>query len=395
MFDRLDAVLDMLVREHDLNVGFELMGNPVLGTLFDGPYLFTSWLDPLQISAWKRMVSAIAARYVGRYGLDTVRAWRWETWNEPDHACSKEMKANIKCDYPSWQQYYDASAQGLMDVHPDLIFGGPGTGGDTLSNGDFLTGLIKHVANSTKYTADRGLPRTTKLDFLQWHGKGVLAIGSKPSNTAQDIVIIRAALQASPALTRTTPLGNEEADPLGGWNKQEVWRGDATYPAAAARARCSASTEIYTRGCHWFLPSLEASMRVANAIPLGCPPPLTVATVATVNSIQTLKVLNMHLHNIGPLNKNKEDADLAAVAWGYHGNDNAFLNYGDVWFDQRTLVCRFMMNETNPPTVEVVKKPIISLMAMLSLLGDVALYGARFPTEIYTRGCHWIPRMFA
>jgi hypothetical protein len=23
------------------------------------------------------------------------------------------------------------------------------------------------------------------------------------------------------------------------------------------------------------------------------------------------------------------------------------------------------------------------------------LYGARFPTEIYTRGCHWIPRMFA
>jgi hypothetical protein len=24
-----------------------------------------------------------------------------------------------------------------------------------------------------------------------------------------------------------------------------------------------------------------------------------------------------------------------------------------------------------------------------------SMYGARFPTEIYTRGCHWIPRMFA
>jgi hypothetical protein len=23
------------------------------------------------------------------------------------------------------------------------------------------------------------------------------------------------------------------------------------------------------------------------------------------------------------------------------------------------------------------------------------MHGARFPTEIYTRGCHWIPRMFA
>jgi hypothetical protein len=25
----------------------------------------------------------------------------------------------------------------------------------------------------------------------------------------------------------------------------------------------------------------------------------------------------------------------------------------------------------------------------------VALHGSFFPTEIYTRGCHWIPRMFA
>jgi hypothetical protein len=28
-------------------------------------------------------------------------------------------------------------------------------------------------------------------------------------------------------------------------------------------------------------------------------------------------------------------------------------------------------------------------------LNILNLYGARFPTEIYTRGCHWIPRMFA
>jgi hypothetical protein len=26
---------------------------------------------------------------------------------------------------------------------------------------------------------------------------------------------------------------------------------------------------------------------------------------------------------------------------------------------------------------------------------DETTYGARFPTKIYTRGCHWIPRMFA
>jgi hypothetical protein len=26
---------------------------------------------------------------------------------------------------------------------------------------------------------------------------------------------------------------------------------------------------------------------------------------------------------------------------------------------------------------------------------SVQLCGARFPTELYTRGCHWIPRLFA
>jgi hypothetical protein len=26
---------------------------------------------------------------------------------------------------------------------------------------------------------------------------------------------------------------------------------------------------------------------------------------------------------------------------------------------------------------------------------SVYMYGARFSAEIYTRGCHWIPRMFA
>jgi hypothetical protein len=32
---------------------------------------------------------------------------------------------------------------------------------------------------------------------------------------------------------------------------------------------------------------------------------------------------------------------------------------------------------------------------LLMLVAARVGYGARFPTEIYTRGCHWIPRMFA
>jgi hypothetical protein len=30
-----------------------------------------------------------------------------------------------------------------------------------------------------------------------------------------------------------------------------------------------------------------------------------------------------------------------------------------------------------------------------TVFDNYAVHGARFPTEMYTRGCHWIPRMFA
>jgi hypothetical protein len=29
------------------------------------------------------------------------------------------------------------------------------------------------------------------------------------------------------------------------------------------------------------------------------------------------------------------------------------------------------------------------------MIGMCSPRGVRFPTQIYTRGCHWIPRMFA
>jgi hypothetical protein len=44
---------------------------------------------------------------------------------------------------------------------------------------------------------------------------------------------------------------------------------------------------------------------------------------------------------------------------------------------------------------------IAAAVALASTVDEVVLaigtdlHGARFPTEIYTRGCHWIPRMFA
>ena len=377
-FAKLDAVVDLIVREHGLTMGFELMGNPKVLRSRDGsgnqhpypqaPGLFTDWTDAAQLVSWRAMVGAIAARYVKRYGVEEVRRWRWEGWNEPDHQCnaSARMSADIVCNLEGWLGYFDACAQGLMDAVPpsaegaaaahmaraagraaaadgSLMWGGPGTGGSTLQT-QYLHAMLKHVSAARARDAaaasgegGAGAVPSTRLDFIAWHEKGVLpgACGpGKDSNTNRDIAISEAVLAAAPALVSTAgpggrsaavSLGNEEVDPAGGWSKVFKWRGDARYAAAATRD------------------------------------------------------LAMHLHAVAA------NASLP-VRWGYHANDNAFLNYGDAWFDQRTLTVRFFMNESEGrggvTPVEVLRKPILNTMALLSLLGDMAVP----PEQVHAAG---------
>ncbi|XP_078396502.1 alpha-L-iduronidase isoform X2 [Cetorhinus maximus] len=54
-------------------------------------------------------------------------------------------------------------------------------------------------------------------------------------------------------------------------------------------------------------------------------------------------------------------------------NDNGFLNYYPNYFTQRTLTARFQMNNTNPPHVQMVRKPVLTIMGLLALLGEKQL----------------------
>ncbi|KAG9480607.1 hypothetical protein GDO78_012197 [Eleutherodactylus coqui] len=49
-------------------------------------------------------------------------------------------------------------------------------------------------------------------------------------------------------------------------------------------------------------------------------------------------------------------------------NDNAFMNYYPHYFTQRTLTARFQMNNTKPPHVQMVRKPVLTVMGLLALL---------------------------
>ena len=49
------------------------------------------------------------------------------------------------------------------------------------------------------------------------------------------------------------------------------------------------------------------------------------------------------------------------------------MNYDPVFFRQRTLLARFQMNYSHRRKVEFVKKPVLSVMGLLALLGDLQI----------------------
>lgn len=70
-------------------------------------------------------------------------------------------------------------------------------------------------------------------------------------------------------------------------------------------------------------------------------------------------------------------------------NDNAFLSYHPHYFTQRTLTARFQVNNTRPPHVQLLRKPVLTAMALLALLGITPSFTRRQPrlgTEEATGG---------
>ncbi|XP_077418309.1 alpha-L-iduronidase isoform X1 [Vanacampus margaritifer] len=107
------------------------------------------------------------------------------------------------------------------------------------------------------------------------------------------------------------PVYNDEADPLVGWSKPQEWRADATYAAMA------------------------------------------------------VKVISQH-----------QDVLCANASINYTllSNDNAFLSYHPHPFTQRTLTARFQVNNTRPPHVQLIRKPVLTVMGLLALLGETQVW---------------------
>ncbi len=100
---------------------------------------------------WADLVRATVAHLVDRYGLDEVRTWPIEVWNEPDLPIFWQ-----DADQAAYHRLYETTALAVKDVDASLQVGGPGVspGADD--------GWLARFAD---FVAERDLP----VDFVSRH----------------------------------------------------------------------------------------------------------------------------------------------------------------------------------------------------------------------------------
>jgi xylan 1,4-beta-xylosidase len=119
--------------------------------------------DPARLDKWGALVKAFTQHVVDRYGINEVRNWYFEVWNEPN--LNMNPKAGFfdgtKSDY---FHLYKTSAQAVKSVDSKLKVGGPATSNfvaDTRYDGD-----VYDKQKSVFYPAD-------KINKQQWKGSWI------------------------------------------------------------------------------------------------------------------------------------------------------------------------------------------------------------------------------
>ena len=120
---------------------------------------------PKDYQKWYDLIYQLARHCLERYGIEEIRTWYWELWNEPD--LDYYWLGTIE----EFNQLYDYTAAAIKAVSPELRVGGPGTTNPIPGRRsvEFLDKFLDHCVNGTNAnTRERGTP----LDFISFHVKG-------------------------------------------------------------------------------------------------------------------------------------------------------------------------------------------------------------------------------
>jgi xylan 1,4-beta-xylosidase len=77
---------------------------------------------PTDMARWVELVTATVTHWIDRYGLDEVRQWRFEVWNEPNLV--PHFWTGTRTQY---FELYEATALAIKEIDHELKVGGPST----------------------------------------------------------------------------------------------------------------------------------------------------------------------------------------------------------------------------------------------------------------------------
>jgi xylan 1,4-beta-xylosidase len=160
-FARVDALYDQLLGL-GLRPVVELSFMPAALARDPGQTVFTYHgiiSPPRDWDEWRRLVTALAAHLIERYGIDEVAEWAFEVWNEPD------LEVFWSGSRREYLRLYDESARAIKSVHPRLRVGGP------------ATAAARWIETLAAHAAETGVP----LDFVSTHTYGNLPLDARPA----------------------------------------------------------------------------------------------------------------------------------------------------------------------------------------------------------------------
>ena len=141
-----------------------------------------------KLGPWRDLIDAFVKHVRQRYGVEEVRKWFFEVWNEPNLDGFWE-----KADQAAYFELYDVTARAIKAIDPALRVGGPSTAGAA-----WVPEFLAHVKQSGS-PVDFVTTHTYGVDggFLDEKGQQDTKLSPSPDAIVGDVRRVREQIEAS------------------------------------------------------------------------------------------------------------------------------------------------------------------------------------------------------
>ncbi|CAL4869769.1 Beta-xylosidase (plasmid) [Asticcacaulis sp. MM231] len=141
-----------------------------------------------RLDLWEQLIDTFARHLIARYGIDEVRSWYFEVWNEPNLDGFWQYG-----DQEAYFALYGVTARTLKAVDAKLRVGGPSTAGAA-----WVPELLAY-AKATNTPVDFASTHTYGVDYgyLDEEGKMDLQLSKNPDAIIADVRKVRGEIEAS------------------------------------------------------------------------------------------------------------------------------------------------------------------------------------------------------